>query len=150
MLNLQAQIDSVEKAIHEVKQSITASGSTAQSQTILSGLLATQTIRDDFPELQGFGLEFIQTLLTLRDLKINIRKRAVSSFYEWETLDRAVSGRREPLGSLSTSSMSQSDIEFETRHQTVPGHAQGHYQTSACIVAGDFKVQRSVPHVRRA
>ncbi|KAJ7199119.1 hypothetical protein GGX14DRAFT_373277 [Mycena pura] len=34
----------------------------------------------------------------MRDLKINIRKRAVGTFYEWETLDRAVSGRREALG----------------------------------------------------
>src|ERR1700761_9288931 len=32
---------------------------------------------------------------------MNIRRRAVGSFFEWETLDRAVSGRREPLGACT-------------------------------------------------
>jgi hypothetical protein len=33
-----------------------------------------------------------------RDLKINIRKRAVGSFFEWERLDQAVGGRNQALG----------------------------------------------------
>ncbi|KAJ7648820.1 hypothetical protein B0H17DRAFT_863390, partial [Mycena rosella] len=53
-------------------------------------LYASLNIQDSFPELQGLPLEFVQTLLLMRDLKINIRKRAVGSFYEWENLDRAV------------------------------------------------------------
>ncbi|KAI6003806.1 hypothetical protein EDD15DRAFT_2360083 [Pisolithus albus] len=33
-----------------------------------------------------------------RDLKINIRKRAIGSFFEWDKLDRAVGGKDKPLG----------------------------------------------------
>lgn len=51
-----------------------------------------------FPELHGIDLEFVRTLLMARDLKINIRKRAIGSFFEWERLDQAVGGRAQPLG----------------------------------------------------
>ncbi|KAF9006921.1 hypothetical protein BDQ17DRAFT_1324214 [Cyathus striatus] len=33
-----------------------------------------------------------------RDLKINIRKRAVGSFFEWDRLDQATGGKDKPLG----------------------------------------------------
>lgn len=44
------------------------------------------------------SLEFVQTLLLARDLKINIRKRAIGSFFEWDKLDRAVGGKQKALG----------------------------------------------------
>jgi hypothetical protein len=47
------------------------------------------------------NLEFVRTLLMARDLKINIRKRAIGSFFEWEKLDRAVGGRDGTLGKTS-------------------------------------------------
>ncbi|KAJ7706758.1 hypothetical protein B0H17DRAFT_1287383 [Mycena rosella] len=113
VLALQTQIDSVEKSIADVKQSITA-GSDASSDSIIllrslerthetlnsqaEALYASLNIQGSFPELQNLPLEFVRTLLMMRDLKINIRKRAVGSFYEWENLDRAVGGRREALG----------------------------------------------------
>lgn len=34
----------------------------------------------------------------MRDLKINIRKRAIGSFFEWDKLDCAVGGRQKALG----------------------------------------------------
>ena len=43
--------------------------------------------------------EFVRTLLFARDLKINIRKRAVASFFEWDRLDSAMGGKSHPLGS---------------------------------------------------
>ncbi|KAJ7704895.1 hypothetical protein B0H17DRAFT_920941, partial [Mycena rosella] len=61
-------------------------------------LYASLNIQDSFPELQGLSLEFVQILLLMRDLKINIQKRVVGSFYEWENLDCAVGGRHEALG----------------------------------------------------
>ncbi|KAJ6552137.1 hypothetical protein DFH09DRAFT_1281123 [Mycena vulgaris] len=101
VLALQNQIDTVEKSIADVKQSITGPEASADSITLLHSLekthdtLSTQAealyaslnIHEFFPELQNLPLEFI-----------NIRKRAVGSFYEWENLDRAVGGRREALG----------------------------------------------------
>jgi hypothetical protein len=112
VLGLQAQIDTVEKSIADAKQAITTGDVSPQSITLLHGLGITHTtlsnqaealyaslnIQEGFPELRGLPLEFVQTLLMARDLKINIRKRAVGSFYEWETLDRAVGGKREALG----------------------------------------------------
>ena len=55
-------------------------------------------ITDAFPEIQGLPLEFVRTLLMARDLKINIRKRAIGTFFEWDKLDRASGGRDQPLG----------------------------------------------------
>ncbi|KAK7055734.1 hypothetical protein R3P38DRAFT_2499670 [Favolaschia claudopus] len=112
VLMLQTQIDAVENAIEEAKATLKNAKAPASSLAILRGLelthekLSTEAealytslnIQDTYPELRGLPLEFTRTLLVMRDLKINIRKRATGSFMEWETLDRAVSGRREPLG----------------------------------------------------
>ncbi|KAK7027622.1 hypothetical protein R3P38DRAFT_2776627 [Favolaschia claudopus] len=130
VLSLQTQIDAVEKAIEDTKKTFKGSGASARSLKILRGLEATHeqlsgeaealygslNIQESFPELRSLPLEFAQTLLVLRDLKINIRKRATGSFMEWETLDRAVSGRREALGTK----LHQSTRKAITRLQTVP------------------------------
>ena len=39
------------------------------------------------------------------DLKINIRKRVVSSFFKWDKLDYAVGGKDKPLGASSATSL---------------------------------------------
>ncbi|KAF8178524.1 hypothetical protein K438DRAFT_1264428 [Mycena galopus ATCC 62051] len=61
-------------------------------------LYSSLNISGTFPELHDLPLEFVRTLLAMRDLKINIRQRTVGLFYEWETLDRAVGGRLQALG----------------------------------------------------
>jgi hypothetical protein len=111
VLLLQNQIDTVEKAINDTKKTLHGSASPhslavlhslEQTHKRLSGeaeeLYTSLNIQKDFPELRDLPLEFAQTLLMMRDLKINIRKHAIGSFFEWESLDRAVSGRREALG----------------------------------------------------
>ncbi|KAJ7900475.1 hypothetical protein B0H13DRAFT_1622406 [Mycena leptocephala] len=113
VLALQVQIDAVECSILEVKTTIASDDSAAtETRNILrrlqethqalseqaESLYASLNISTAFPELRNLPLEFVRTLLMMRDLKMNIRKRAVGSFQEWEMLDRAVSGRREPLG----------------------------------------------------
>ncbi|KAJ7801139.1 hypothetical protein B0H14DRAFT_2386691, partial [Mycena olivaceomarginata] len=112
VLLLQNQIDAVEKAIDDTKKTLQGSKASPHSHAVLHGLeltharlgneaeelYASLNIQETFPELRGLPLEFTQTLLVMRDLKINIRKRAIGSFFEWESLDRAVSGRREALG----------------------------------------------------
>ncbi|KAJ7924775.1 hypothetical protein B0H13DRAFT_1863641 [Mycena leptocephala] len=118
VLLLQNQIDSIDKAINDTKKTLHSSAS-PHSLAVLDSLEKTHdrlsreaeelytslNIQKDFPELRDFPLEFAHTLLMMRDLKINIRKRAISSFFEWESLDRAVSGRREALGTKLHQSM---------------------------------------------
>ncbi|KAJ7659361.1 hypothetical protein B0H14DRAFT_3540522 [Mycena olivaceomarginata] len=91
VLALQTQIESVEKAIAEVKTSITTAGASANSLLLLGSLEATHetlsgqadalyaslNIHETFPQLRDLPLDFVRTLLLTRDLKINIRKRAV-------------------------------------------------------------------------
>ncbi|KAJ7881377.1 hypothetical protein B0H14DRAFT_3434081 [Mycena olivaceomarginata] len=107
VLKLQDQIDAVEKSIHEAKQSLTGGTAPADSLTHIrhlqsthetlssqaEALYASLNIHDSFPELRGLPLDFVRTLIIMRDLKMNIRDCAIESFYEWETLDRAVAGR---------------------------------------------------------
>ncbi|KAF8834008.1 hypothetical protein BDN67DRAFT_1016963 [Paxillus ammoniavirescens] len=59
---------------------------------------ASLNVNDKFPELQGIQLEFVRLLLMACDLKINIQKQAIGSFFEWDKLDRAVGGKDETLG----------------------------------------------------
>ncbi|KZP33320.1 hypothetical protein FIBSPDRAFT_882069 [Athelia psychrophila] len=70
-------------------------------QQLLAGvekLYASLNVHEDFPELAGVDSDFVRILLLARDSKINIRKRAVGSFLEWERLDQAVGGKNQALG----------------------------------------------------
>jgi hypothetical protein len=112
VLLLQNQINAVEKAIDNTKKTLKGSKASPHSHAALRALELTHArlsneaeelyvslnIQETFPELRGLPLEFTQTLLLMWDLKINIRERAVGSFFKWESLDHAVSGRREALG----------------------------------------------------
>ncbi|KAG0695531.1 hypothetical protein DFH29DRAFT_879985 [Suillus ampliporus] len=61
-------------------------------------LYSSLNIHDKFPELKGIDLDFVHILLMARDLKINIRKCAIASFFEWDKLDRAVGSAQQALG----------------------------------------------------
>ncbi|KAG2336378.1 hypothetical protein BDR05DRAFT_860960, partial [Suillus weaverae] len=61
-------------------------------------LYASLNIHDQFPELEGINLDFVQLLLMVHDLKMNIRKQAMTSFFEWDKLDLAVGGAQQALG----------------------------------------------------
>ena len=117
MLALQADVDLTEKAIQTAKGVIekeSASDDTLSALTSLERthsrlitkvevLYASLNVQTKFPELDGISLDFVWTLLLARDLKINIRKRAIGSFFEWDKLDRAVGGAQKALGIFSTS-----------------------------------------------
>jgi len=66
--------------------------------TKAKALYSSLNVHKQFPELTNVSLDFMQILLMAQDLKINIRKRAVGSFLEWDKLDRAVGGKDKPLG----------------------------------------------------
>ncbi|KNZ77098.1 hypothetical protein J132_06976, partial [Termitomyces sp. J132] len=63
----------------------------------IEDLYASLSIQESFPELRGVDLEFIRILVIACDLKINVCKQAVGSFFEWERLDRASGGRDQSL-----------------------------------------------------
>lgn len=114
VLVLQEDIAAVEKVINDARSTLsnTEGGPgretkkslrelcTQQQQLLASveKLYASLNIHEQFPELKGVDVEFVRTLLLARDLKINIRKRAVGSFLEWERLDQAVGGKHQALG----------------------------------------------------
>ena len=137
ILSLQGDLDTVEKAINTTKTTLATSATPEESKGILKGLLDMHTkfsdevealyvslnIHDSYPDLKGASLEFVRTLLMAHDLKINIRKRAIGSFFEWDRLDQAVGGRNQALGRLSlivTCSDTYSTIQgpsFINRHE---------------------------------
>ena len=64
----------------------------------VNALYSLLNILARFPELDGISFEFVQTLLLARDLKFNIRKWAIGSFFEWDKLDHTVGGKQKALG----------------------------------------------------
>ncbi|KAI0676695.1 hypothetical protein C8Q78DRAFT_960079 [Trametes maxima] len=98
MARLQNQVESGEEhpIVHEYIASLKRTHSRAVAK--VEGLYASLNVPHDFPELKGLPLNFVRVLLMARDLKINIRKRAIGSFFEWDKLNRAAGGRDQPLG----------------------------------------------------
>jgi len=115
VLTLQADLDSSSKVLQLARATIEKGNASSSILEALASLersharLVTKTealysslnVHDRIPELKDVSLEFVRILLMARDLKINIRKRAVGSFFEWDKLDRAVGGKDKPLGASS-------------------------------------------------
>ncbi len=111
ILNLQSELDSLDTTIEATKKAL-SKGTTPLASRLLPELtltgekLRTQAdqiydtlnVQNRFPELKQCSLEFVRILLILRDLKINIRKRVIGSFFEWDKLDQAVGGRQQSIG----------------------------------------------------
>ncbi|KAI0707020.1 hypothetical protein C8Q76DRAFT_629548 [Earliella scabrosa] len=112
VLSLQTDLDEIAKHVASMQANIASPDINPQAHSCLESLkkshgrtmdkvealYASLNVPDEFPQLQGLPLPFVQTLLMARDLKINIRKRAIGSFFEWDKLDRAAGGRDQPLG----------------------------------------------------
>ncbi|KAF9487480.1 hypothetical protein BDN71DRAFT_1513936 [Pleurotus eryngii] len=102
ILNLQSELDSLDMTIEATKKAL-SKGTTPLASRLLPELtltgekLRTQAnqiydtlnVQNHFPELKQCSLEFVCILLILRDLKINIRKCVIGSFFEWDKLDQA-------------------------------------------------------------
>ena len=101
ILNLQGDLNTVDNTIQTTHATLSKSEPLTDSVQLLAVLQQTQeslkeqvealyaslNIHESFPELQGLDLKFVQSLLMARDLKINIRKQAIGSFFEWDKLD---------------------------------------------------------------
>ena len=133
MLTLQGDVDTVESALNSTRITVTQGEAPDAALSALSTLERTHShllknvetlyaslnVHESFPELNGLSLDFVRTLFMARDLKINIRKRAIACFFEREKLDRAVGGKQNPLGeSHTTSSFHTNGIQLGTKlHQ---------------------------------
>ena len=112
MLALQADLDSSNKLLQLARTTIERGNTTpgildvlasfershAKLMTKAEALYSSLNVHDQFPELSDISLDFVRTLLMAQDLKINIRKQAIGSFFEWAKLNRAVGGKDKPLG----------------------------------------------------
>lgn len=111
VLGLQADIDTTDRAIQSMKSAIEKQHISADTMVALASLerthdhlmnkvealYASLNVSEKFPELKDIDLDFVRTLLLACDLKINVRKRAIGSFFEWDKLDRAVAGAQKAL-----------------------------------------------------
>ena len=112
VVTLQADLSATECAIQVAREAVEKVPSMTDALDVLTGsecthtqlmskvdsLYASLNVQDIFPELEGIPFEFVRILLLARDLKINIRKRTIGSFFEWDKLDQAVGGGQKPLG----------------------------------------------------
>ncbi|KAG2096052.1 uncharacterized protein F5147DRAFT_747619 [Suillus discolor] len=112
VLALQADLDTSDKALQTARTMLEkdmASDDTPEALESLErghdrlmnkveALYSSLNVHDRFPELHGINLEFVRILLMARDLKMNVHKHAIASFFEWDKLDRAVGGIQQVLG----------------------------------------------------
>ena len=96
VLNLQAELDAINQHFVAVQKVISEDKSNKEAIYFLESLkrpheaaiskveelYISLNVADAFPEIKGLPLEFVRTLLIARDLKINIRKRAIGTFFE--------------------------------------------------------------------
>ena len=112
VLTLQAELDGSERVLQAV-QAIVKKGPVSQGaddalarlerghERLLNKadtLYSSLNVHDRFLELDSVNFEFVQTLLLAWDLKINVRKWAIGSLFEWDKLDHTVSGKQKALG----------------------------------------------------
>ncbi|KAJ2911367.1 hypothetical protein MD484_g9047, partial [Candolleomyces efflorescens] len=64
----------------------------------IEAVYSSLNLEGSYPELQSLPYEFVRALILARDLKINIRKRAIASFFESDRLRQASGGREQALG----------------------------------------------------
>ncbi|KAJ7588018.1 hypothetical protein C8J56DRAFT_889864 [Mycena floridula] len=112
VLALHAQIEGLDASIRMARKAITEAHVTRMSLKLLidlketqdllkrqaEGLYASLNIEEEFPALKGVDAQHLIIFLLTRDLKINIRKRAIGSFLEWYRLDQSVGGKAEAIG----------------------------------------------------
>ena len=112
VLTLQGDIDAIEKTLQKTwriisqgeapKDSIVTILMIEQIQQRLQEeserLYALLNIHDSYPELQGMSLKFVRTLLWACNLKIIIRKCAITSFFKWDNLNSVMGKKSNPLG----------------------------------------------------
>lgn len=107
----------------------------------IEALYVSLNFYDSHPDLKNANLEFIRTLLLARDLKINIRKRAIGSFFEWDRLDQAVGGRNQALGTclLRLKRVRPAFLSL-ARYEAPSADPKGYFKAGACSCVVDQEI----------
>lgn len=158
VLSLQSDIDAIETALSFTRSTVarrkvppeahkaieSLERNHARLLTNVESLYASLNVSDAFPELAGLSLDFVRILFMARDLKINIRKRAIANFLEFDKLDRAVGGKQNPLGELLISiTMSiYRQLTYLHRRETPPTDQEGHIKTQTRVNGCHSKIQQ--------
>ena len=112
MLGLQSDIDTVEATLTSMRSMVSYRKIPPEALRAIESLewnharllqnvevlYTSLNIGDTFPEFEGLSLDFVRTLLLVWDPKINICKRVIANFLEFNKLDRAIGGKQNPLG----------------------------------------------------
>ncbi|KAK0470120.1 uncharacterized protein EV420DRAFT_1258238, partial [Desarmillaria tabescens] len=113
LTSLQAHADTVESAIQATQTALKSLPMTVSQPNFnlsqlsyihqqlcnqIDQLYASLNVGQSFPELASLNITFVQTLLLVCDLKMNICKRAIATFFEWDWLDQATGGCEQALG----------------------------------------------------
>ena len=112
VLTLQGDIDTIEKTLYNTRRTIVQKEAPKDSIATILAMEQTQqrlqeeserlyallNVHNSYPELQGMSLKFVRTLLLACNLKINIQKCVIASFFEWDKLDSVMGGKSNPLG----------------------------------------------------
>ena len=108
VLNLQTELDAIDQYFAQVDKAISEDSKNSEVYHFLNSLRRTHShtmkkveelysslnVANAFPEIKGLPLEFVRALLMACDLKINICKRAIGTFFEWDKLDRCHAPKR--------------------------------------------------------
>ncbi|KAI9455389.1 hypothetical protein HD554DRAFT_2240444 [Boletus coccyginus] len=98
ILALQADIDNANQAIQAAKLAMEKQELSDDTMGAMENMFyVSLNVGDKFPELQDINLDFVWILLLACDLKINIRKWAIESFFEWDKLNWAIGGMQKTL-----------------------------------------------------
>ena len=157
VLNLQTELTAIEGYFQRVKKAISEDSNNPEVLHFLESLRRTHektlgkledlytslNVGESFPEIQGLPLEFVRTLLLARDLKINIRKRAIGTFFEWERLDQAAGGRDQPLGEPENVVQDLLLVLTSTRNQAPSTDAHSHIEAHTGVADRDPQVQQA-------
>lgn len=154
ILSLQGDLETVEKAIATAQALLLPSSTPKASMELLKGLqdmhllltnkvealYVSLNVHDSYPDLKGVSLEFVRILLMARDLKMNIRKRAIGSFFEYDRLDQAVGGRGNALGT-SFFHRFLFRMLIDNRYQAPSADSEGYRKEGTRYDHGDQKIQ---------
>ncbi|KAG2056661.1 hypothetical protein BDR06DRAFT_1005955 [Suillus hirtellus] len=95
VLALKADLDASDRALQTTRAMLEKESA---SDDTLEALYSSLNVHERFPELHEVDLDFVYTLLMVWDLKMNVCKCAIASFFEWDKLDHAVGGTQQALG----------------------------------------------------
>ncbi|KAJ7584472.1 hypothetical protein C8J56DRAFT_893124 [Mycena floridula] len=87
VIGLLADIEGLDATIENARKAVTDAPCQDSFKEQVSNLYNSLNLTDEFDELAGINLDFAKILVSLRDLKVTIRKKAIASFFEWERLD---------------------------------------------------------------